>query len=178
MKKIIALLLSLIMIVSAFTLVSCKDKNGEESGEPAPSTKTLTILGYNFSVSSALSEMSLNVVELSHMSIYADNATGAKLVVTGSGLPDKSAEEMNAMYPQNAEEAKKATAVSAIYTYDDYVYEKTSYGCKFFFKVDMLGELSYRTAYCFVDGNTYIMFEFEEKDAARPCGENFAFIAS
>ena len=181
MKKFLSFALILVFILSAFALVSCKEKDGGENGTEAPvaNTKTLTILGHNFSVSNALSEMMLTENEAGYTAVYADNATGAKVVITGAVLQGISDDDMQEAYPHNVEAAKRATAVSAMYTYDNYVFDTTSYGVKFSYKVDKgLEEITYNTAYYYINGNTVIIFAFEETDASRPCGENFAVLAS
>ena len=188
MKKLLSILLVLVLVLSAFALASCDgkddDKKGEETSndtETAPddttsaTTQKLTVLGYDFSVSKGFSEIALTEMELKHMSVYVDSATGAKLTVSGTVEPGITDEEIKEMYPQDAEAAKTATAVSYIYTYSDYVYETTSYGVRFSYKVDKgMDEITYNTAYYFIEGETIIIFAFEEKDAARPCGESFA----
>lgn len=191
MKKLLSVLLALVLVLSAFTLVSCNEKDGDskkgeetsndtQTAPDAPTSatnQTLTILGYDFYVSKGLAETAFTEMELKHMSVYVDSATGAKLTVSGTVEPGITDEEIKEMYPQDAEAAKAATAVSYMYTYSDYVYETASYGIKFSYKVDKgMDEITYNTAYYFIEGETIIIFAFEEKDAARPCGESFAVL--
>ena len=109
--------------------------------------------------------------------VFNDSATGATLNIKGSYSWNEpmTEEEMKQYYPQNLEEAKAAASVVTMYTYDNFTYSKTDYGCKFSYRVlSDMDDTRYPTVYYFVSENFIIVAAFDELDSARPFGELFS----
>lgn len=87
MKKLLSLALVLVIVLSAFTLVSCKDKNGEESGESsAPTVATTPYDGGFFTVNipNTLVLASETGDENQSMRMYVNMQTGESLTISSA----------------------------------------------------------------------------------------------